>query len=484
MRILLAAAAATLLLVPTAASADDLVYKSTTQLSPRLQELTFTTPALDPQETGVRILYPKDYDASGATRYPVLYLLNGSLDDQTAWTTKGDAEKISAPYPLIIVMPSGGQFGNYTDWFNYGNFGPPMWETYHIKQLIPWIDAHLPTDSTRAGRWVAGLSMGGGGAAAYQARHPDLFSAVGIFSGAVDTNNLFVQPLTATAGVETGQPTWSPYGPRQTEEVRWRGHNGWDLAQNLRGAFIQMDTGDGSGGGPGGDTGDPVEADVYQQSVALHRKLDELGIPHIWDYYGAGGHAWYYWNRDLSQLLPRLLALYTDGGQAEPSHFDYTAIEPAYDVFGWHVAIDRPAIEFSTLKNAGRDGFSLSGSGKALVTTERYWKPGTPLNVTIGAKPQAMTADSHGRLTVPLELGPGNPYQQYSPQAQAWMAQNNTGDDIGRPVDEAQRWPVFTKSVTVAPAKARTASRRKTASKRNVTRRHKRKRHARHQRRR
>ncbi|MEA2493200.1 MAG: hypothetical protein QOJ29_1111, partial [Thermoleophilaceae bacterium] len=450
MRTLLAAAAAMALLAP-AARADDLVYKSTKQLSPRLQELTFTTPALEPQQTGVRILYPKNYDASGATRYPVLYLLNGSLDDQTAWTSKGDAEKISEPYNLIVVMPSGGQFGNYTDWFNYGNFGPPMWETYHIKQLIPWIDAHLPTDSSRQGRWVAGLSMGGGGAATYQARHPDLFSAVGIFSGAVDTNNAFVQPLTATAGVETGQPTWSPYGPRQTEEVRWRGHNSWDIAENLRGTFIQMDTGDGGSGGPGGDSGDPVEADVYQQSVALHRKLDEMGIPHIWDYYGPGGHAWYYWNRDLSQLLPRLMNLYEAGGQPNPKTFDYRSIDSAYDVFGWHVAIDRPALEFSKLAGAGQDGFSLSGSGKALVTTAHYWKPGTALNVTVGDKTQRTVADDKGRLTLPLDLGPANPYQQYSPEAQAWMPQNNVGDDTGRPLDEAQRWPVYTKAVTISP---------------------------------
>jgi S-formylglutathione hydrolase FrmB len=464
MRTLIACVAAFALLAP-AAHADDLVYKSTKQLSPRLQELTFTTPALNPQQTGVRILYPKNYDASGATRYPVLYLLNGSLDDQTAWTTKGDAEKISAPYDLIVVMPSGGQFGNYADWYNYGNFGPPEWERYHIKQLIPWIDAHLPTDATRAGRWVAGLSMGGGGAATYAARHPDLFAAVGIFSGAVDTNNLFVQPLTATAGIQSGQPTTEVYGARATQEVRWRGHNGWDLAENLRGTFIQIDTGDGSSGGPGGDSGDPVEAGVYQQSTAFHNRLDELGIPHIWDAYGPGGHTWYYWNRDLSQFLPRAMTLYSSGGQPDPAHFDYAAIETPYDVYGWHVAIERPAIELSTLRGAGRDGFSLSGSGKALVTTARYWKPGAPLTVTIGDKPQTMTADANGRLTVPLTLGTANPYQQYSPEAKAWMPQNNVRPDSGRAIDEAQRWPVCTVAVSITKAKA-TASGVRTSRKR------------------
>jgi hypothetical protein len=316
--------------------------------------------------------------------------------------------------------------------------------------------------------------MGGGGAVSYASRHPDLFSAVGSFSGAVDTNNVFVQPLTANAGTMSGHPEWSVYGDRVQQEVRWRGHNGWDLAQNLSSTpLIQVDTGDGSGGGPGGDTGDPVEADVYQQSVAFHRKLDELGIPHIWNYYGAGGHAWYYWNRDLSQLLPRLMTLYDDQ-PAERKHFDYTAIEPAYDVFGWHVAFERPALEFTTMRNAGSDGFTLSGSGKALVTTARYWEAGTALNVLVGATRQTMAADDKGRLTLPLTLGPANPEQQYTPQAKAWMAQTNTGDDIGRPVDEAERWPAYTVAVTITPVRKAAAARKRTSRRMRRVKRHER----------
>ena len=57
----------------------------TEQLDPRLQELTFTTPALA-SETHVRVLLPTGYDSSGRTRYPVLYLLHGALDDYKSWT--------------------------------------------------------------------------------------------------------------------------------------------------------------------------------------------------------------------------------------------------------------------------------------------------------------------------------------------------------------------------------------------------------------
>jgi hypothetical protein len=83
------------------------------------------------------------------------------------------------------------------------------------------------------------------------------------------------------------------------------------------------------------------------------------------------------------------------------------------------------------------------------------------LNVTIGDKPQAMSADGKGRLTVTVILGTANPEQQYSPQAKEWMAQNNIGADTGRAVDEAQRWPVHTVGVSIAKAKATAAGARR-----------------------
>src|SRR5205085_11591349 len=138
-------------LVPTTAGASiakpKLVKRE--QLDPRLQELTFTTPALA-SPTHVRVLLPTGYEKSGHTRYPVLYLLHGALDDYKSWTGKGDAEAITRGARLIVVMPDAGQEGNYTDWYNDGAFGQPMWERWHIGQLLPWIDAHYPTIAKRS----------------------------------------------------------------------------------------------------------------------------------------------------------------------------------------------------------------------------------------------------------------------------------------------------------------------------------------------
>ena len=388
------------------------------QLDPRLQELTFSTPALA-SDTHVRILLPAGYGASKRTRYAVLYLLHGAIDDYKSWTDKGAAEAITKGSPLIVVMPDAGQYGNYTNWYNDGAFGQPMWETWHIRQLVPWIDKHYRTVAKRSGRATAGLSMGGGGAMSYAARHPDMFVSASAFSGAVDTNSPGVQPVTQASGLSDGSHTpGAIYGLRSTDEVRWRAHNPWDLAGNLEGLKLTLRTGNGQPGGPAGDSGDPVEAEVHTESVNMHDRLVSLRIPHVWDDYGAGGHQWYYWQRDLRQTLPDIMKTFAHP-PAAPSRFGFRAVEPRYSVYGWWVRVKRPALEFSELRGAGRKGFTLLGSGSATVRTARYFKPYSVVRARIGTKKKTLRAGRGGRVTVPVPLGPGNPDQQYTPEANA-----------------------------------------------------------------
>jgi S-formylglutathione hydrolase FrmB len=382
------------------------------QVDARLRELTFTTPALS-APTNVRVLLPRSY-ASSHRHYPVLYLLHGFGDDGSAWTEKGDAEQITKGRPLIVVMPAGGANGYYSDWWNGGAGGPPEWETFHIHELIPWIDAHLRTIAGRRGRAVAGLSMGGFGAFSYAARHPDRFVAAASFSGAIDTNYLpFIALIEATPGQE---PLW---GPHATEEVRWRAHNPWDLAENLHGLGLTIRTGNGSPGGPYGG-GDPIEAGVHEISVSMHERLDQLGIPNIWDDYGPGGHTWPYWQRDLRETLPTFMKTFAHP-PARPSRFSFTAAEPAYEDYGWHVHIKRKAMEFSDLRVRGRRGFAFSGSGTGKVVTAPLYRPHSLHRVEVacpgGTHHKVRRANVRGRLRLRLPLGPANPDQQYTPGA-------------------------------------------------------------------
>jgi hypothetical protein len=154
----------------------------------------------------------------------------------------------------------------------------------------------------------------------------------------------------------------------------------------------------------------------------MHNRLAQLGLPHVWDDYGAGGHAWYYWQRDLRETVPDMMKTLAHP-PAAPSPFDFRAIESSYSVYGWRVRIDRPALEFSELRGASARGFKLLGSGTAKVRTASYYKPGSTVRVSVrtgaGTKTLKLKAGDKGRVTVAVPIGPGTPDQEYSPAAAA-----------------------------------------------------------------
>ncbi len=389
------------------------------QLDPRLHELTLDTPALS-GPTGVRVLLPQGYDSHPNRRYPVLYLLHGAIDDFRSWTDKGDAEEITAGSDLIVVMPDSGPTLGYVDWFNGGNFGPPAWETYHVDELIPWIDRRYRTVATREGRAIAGLSMGGGGAMHYAARHPDLFVYAAGYSPAVNLRDPALIAVNQAYVGADGTPS-PAYGPYATEEVRWRGENPLDLAANLGGMRLALRTGNGMPGGEFGGTGDPIEESVHRMAVDMDARLTQLHIAHIFEDYGNGSHAWPYWQKDLRTELPLLMATFADP-PPPPMHFSYASIVDRYEDYGWRVRVDRLATEFSRLRvrNAGR--FALSGSGEAIVHTPPTLESGDSYLVRLHGPNDherlTLRADRDGSLRIPLVLGPPNPDQEYTTAAQ------------------------------------------------------------------
>lgn len=85
--------------------------------------------------------------------------------------------------------------------------------------------------------------------------------------------------------------------------------NPWNVAPNLRGMTLDIDTGNGVPGPLDSNklNFDPVEEQVHEMSVALHQRLVDLGIPHTWNDYGPGTHSWPYWQRDLAEALPSMM---------------------------------------------------------------------------------------------------------------------------------------------------------------------------------
>jgi len=128
------------------------------------------------------VYLPPGFDP--ARRYPVVYLLHGLPGDPseyvdgvqlTAFADAGIARGMLRPF--IAVIPAAGDDASYD-----GEWAGP-WETALVDEIVPWVDANLPTIHSPAGRVVAGLSAGGFGATDIALRNPGLFGVVESWSG-------------------------------------------------------------------------------------------------------------------------------------------------------------------------------------------------------------------------------------------------------------------------------------------------------------
>ncbi len=146
---------------------------------------TYTSAALG--ATGSFHVYlPPGYGAT-TQRYPVLYLLHGNEQPATAFLElglQGELDTLIARHeipPLIAVMIQGGSGAN-----NWRDHGSRRYESY-VVEVQELVDRMLPTVATRAGRAVAGDSMGGYGAMNVALGHPQRFAVVeswlGFFNG-------------------------------------------------------------------------------------------------------------------------------------------------------------------------------------------------------------------------------------------------------------------------------------------------------------
>lgn len=402
-------------------------------LSPRLFALRVTTPLLT-APTNLRILLPADYDANAHPnrRYPVLWLYHGTSGGAADWTQKGDAEATTAGRELIVVMPDAGVEsdggGWFTDWVNGGRFGPPMWETWHIDRLLPWIDGQLRTRTDRGGSAIFGLSQGGFGALSYASRHPDLFGVAGSFSGADDISanpaiavTVSTPIITATEVGLDGVPPGTFFGNRLTDEVNWAAHDPATLAGNLRATSLYAYTGNGRPGPldpPGlnlGGTG--IKAGAHELTQLFVGELVKRGIPIDYHDYGPGTHTFPYWARDLRDVVPAIMRDFARPPYVPPT-VDYQSADAHFSQWGWDVAMHRPARELAALLRAGASGFTLTGSGSATVQTPAVYAPRRAAKVSVTTQDahveRAARTDADGRLRVEVPLGPGNPAQQFT----------------------------------------------------------------------
>jgi S-formylglutathione hydrolase FrmB len=413
-------------------SAHGLRVMSVRWLNPRLAAVTVRTAAL-PDPADVYILLPKGYRSHHRRRYPVLYLLDGTSGRASDWTHQGHAQREIGDRQLITVMPDITLNGNGGGWCTNWPDGAQRWETFHIDQLLPWVQLNLRTIARRQERAISGLSQGGFCSLSYAARHPDLFGVALGYSGAPD---IYYDPdaragamavINATEVGLTRVPPDTFFGNPATDGINWAAHDPATLAENLRWTRMYMYWGNGQPGpydNPSSSGGaNFIEGLIWGDNNDFQARLNSLQIPAYFDDYGAGTHSWPYWARDLRWSIGRIMFDFAHPPPT-PRQFTYTSADGEYTVYGWHIRLRRRAREFSTLSNADSRGFDLSGSGSARILTPPTYRPGARYRVVMAGdggrrRTELIRAGKDRRVELTVRLGPSNPYQQDTPQAQA-----------------------------------------------------------------
>lgn len=131
----------------------------------------------------VVVITPDIASGMDAKACPVIYLLHGYSGNARSWLEiKPQLPQIADEKGIIIVCPDG-----KNSWYWDSPKNPAYrYETFVAKELVGYIDRNYKTVTSRKGRAITGLSMGGHGAMWLSIRNKDTFGAAGSMSGGLD----------------------------------------------------------------------------------------------------------------------------------------------------------------------------------------------------------------------------------------------------------------------------------------------------------
>jgi enterochelin esterase family protein len=219
----------------------------------------------------VHVYTPPGYGKDAGKKYPVLYLLHGSGDNDSHWMHIGRANVIAdnliadgKAVPMLIVMPDGhvverpaGPVDDKTRQEIRRAFEKDL-----LESVIPLVDSSYRVRTDAASRAIAGLSMGSAQSLTVGLAHTDKFAWIGAFSGAISREDPVVSGLKA-----------DPAKANERLKLLW------------------LAIGKEDGG--------------VKNKQALSAALKEIGVRHEYKE-TEGAHRWSVWRLYLAEFLPRL----------------------------------------------------------------------------------------------------------------------------------------------------------------------------------
>lgn len=219
-----------------------------------------------------------------AGNFPVLYLLHGLSDDDSAWTRQTSIERYAMPLGLAVVMPQVSR-SFYRDEAT-GN----RYRTFLTEELPSVVRDFFRVSQRPEDTFVAGLSMGGYGALTWALTHPDHFAAAASLSGALDVATRSESPNDIT-GVEFWDRVFGGRPVRGTShDPMWLVEQAATSGAAPPSLYVACGT----------------EDDCFPDNERFVAACQRHHLPVTVDF-GPGEHEWGYWDariRDVLAWLP------------------------------------------------------------------------------------------------------------------------------------------------------------------------------------
>lgn len=136
----------------------------------------------------IHVYLPAEYEKKSKKKYPVLYLLHGSGENEYGWLDQGHTDMImdnliaeKKAVPMIVVMMSG-DLRTTPEIRDVNNDIYRLCDVY-ADELVPFVDAHYRTKASREFRAMSGLSRGAWQTMHTVMAHQDLFANMAPMSG-------------------------------------------------------------------------------------------------------------------------------------------------------------------------------------------------------------------------------------------------------------------------------------------------------------
>lgn len=159
----------------------------------------------------IKVVVIKPAKMESSNKYPVVYLLHGHSANYSQWIKEAPSiVQQGNDMQAILVLPDGG----YNSWYFDSPINPTIrYESFIVKDLVPYIDSAYPTNADRNYRAITGLSMGGHGAFYIAMRNQSLFGSAGSVCGGLDIrpfpNNWQIDQLIGT--IQEYPQNWEKY---------------------------------------------------------------------------------------------------------------------------------------------------------------------------------------------------------------------------------------------------------------------------------